>query len=103
MDYVAAYYAMTSDKLSNEIMNLHKKLSKINSQSPMYNQVLELIQTAEAINREKIELSRFTAEDKVDKAIEIGSVDSVVYTPIYSQEEFLEVVAKMYLDKGKQK
>jgi hypothetical protein len=46
--------------------------------------------------------SRFTEEDKVDKVIDIGSVDSVVYTPIYSQEDFLQVVAKMYLNKGKQ-
>lgn len=99
MDYVATYYAMTADKLSNEIMNLHKKLSRINSQSPMYNQVLDLIQTAEAINREKMMMAKFTEEDKVDKAIDIGSVESVVYTPIYSQEEFLEVVAKMYLNK----
>ncbi len=102
MDYIANYYSMTSDKLSNEIINLHKKLSKINSQSPMYNQVLDLIQTAEAINREKMMMAKFTDEDKVDKAIDIGSVESVVYTPVYSQEEFLEVVAKMYLDKGKQ-
>ena len=102
MDYIANYYSMTSDKLSNEIINLHKKLSKINSQSPMYNQVLDLIQTAEAINREKMMMAKFTDEDKVDKAIDIGSVESVVYTPVYSQEEFLEVVAKMHLDKGKQ-
>lgn len=102
MDYIANYYSMTSDKLSNEIINLHKKLSKINNQSPMYNQVLDLIQTAEAINREKMLMAKFTEEDKVDKAIDIGSVESIVYTPVYSQEEFLEVVAKMYLDKGKQ-
>lgn len=101
MDYVSTYYSMSADKLSNEIINLYKKLAKINSQSPMYNQVLDLIQTAEAINREKMIMAKYTDEDKVDKAIEIGSVDSVVYTPIYSQEEFLEVVAKMYLDKGK--
>ena len=98
MDYIAGYYAMTADKLSNEIMNLHKKLARINSQSPMYNQVLDLLQTAEAINREKMMMAKFTEEDKVDKVIDIGSVESVVYTPVYSQEEFLEVVAKMYLD-----
>jgi len=102
MDYIATYYSMSSDKLSNEIMNLHKKLAKINGHSPMYNQVLDLLQTAEAINREKMMASRFTEEDKVDKVIDIGSVDSVVYTPIYSQEDFLQVVAKMYLNKGKQ-
>lgn len=65
----------------------------------MYNQVLELINTAEAINREKMMMAKFTDEDKEDKAIDIGEVESVVYTPVYSQEEFLEVVAKMYLKK----
>lgn len=101
MDYIANLYNMRDDKLSQEIMNLHKKLSRVNSVSPIYGQILEMIQTAEAVQRERMMASRFKAEDKVDSIIEIGSVDSVVYTPIYSQEEFLEVVAKMYLDKGK--
>lgn len=99
MDYIANYYSMSADKLSQEILNLYKKLYRINSQSPMYNQVLELINTAEAINREKMMMAKFTDEDKEDKAIDIGEVESVVYTPVYSQEEFLEVVAKMYLKK----
>lgn len=102
MDYLTNLYNMRDDKLSQEIMNLHKKLSKVNSVSPIYGQILEMIQTVEAVQRERMMAAKFTEEDKVDSVIEIGSVESVVYTPIYSQEEFLEVVAKMYLDKGKQ-
>jgi hypothetical protein len=102
MDYIANLYNLSDDKLSHEIMNLHKKLSKVNSISPIYGQILEMINTAEAVRHERMMSSKFSAEDKIDSVIEIGSVESVVYTPIYSQEEFLEVVAKMYLDKGKQ-
>jgi hypothetical protein len=102
MDYIANLYSLSDDKLSNEIMNLHKRLSKVNSVSPIYGQILEMINTAEAVRHERMMAAKFTEEDKVDSVIEIGSVESVVYTPVYSQEEFLEVVAKMYLDKGKQ-
>jgi hypothetical protein len=92
---------MNADKISQEITNLHKKLSRVNSSSPIYNQLLDMLQTAEAVQQEKIFLSSLTQEDKKDSAIDIGSVESVVYTPIYSQEEFLQVVANMYIDKGK--
>lgn len=101
MDYIANLYGMTEDKINQEIMNLHKKLMRVNSNSPIYNQLLEMIDNAEAVRREKQFLTSLTAEDKVDSAIDIGSIESVVYTPIYSQEEFLEVVARMYLDKDK--
>lgn len=101
MDYIANLYGMTEDKITQEIMNLHKKLMRVNSNSPIYNQLLEMIDNAEAVRREKQFLTSLTAEDKVDSAIDIGSIESVVYTPIYSQEEFLEVVARMYLDKDK--
>jgi len=101
MDYIANLYSMNDDKLSSEIMNLNKKLSRVNSVSPIYGQILEMINTAEAVRHERMMSSKFSAEDRVDSIIEIGSVESVVYTPIYSQEEFLSVVAKMYL-KGKQ-
>jgi hypothetical protein len=102
MDYIANLYSLSDDKLSQEIMNIHKKLSKVNSTSPIYGQMLEMLNTAEAVRHERFMSAKFSAEDKVDSVIEIGSVESVVYTPIYSQEEFLEVVAKMYLNKGKQ-
>ena len=101
MDYIANLYSMNADKISQEITNLHKKLSRVNSSSPIYNQLLDMLQTAEAVQQEKIFLSSLTQEDKKDSAIDIGSVESVVYTPVYSQEEFLQVVANMYIDKGK--
>jgi hypothetical protein len=101
MDYVAKLYSMSEDKISQEIMNLHKKLATVNGNSPIYNQLLEMVDTAESIRQEKMIMASLKEEDKTDSVIDIGSVESVVYTPIYSQEEFLEVVAKMYLDKGK--
>lgn len=101
MDYIANLYSMNADKISQEISNISKKLSRVNSSSPIYNQLLDMLQTAEAVHREKLFLSSLKPEDKADSAIEIGSVESVVYTPIYSQEEFLHVVANMYIDKGK--
>lgn len=101
MDYIANLYSMNADKISQEITNLHKKLSRVNSSSPIYNQLLDMLQTAEAVQQEKIFLSSLTQEDKKDSVIDIGSVESVVYTPVYSQEEFLQVVANMYIDKGK--
>lgn len=102
MDYIAKLYNMSEDKISQEIMNLHKKLATVNGTSPIYSQLLEMLDTAETIRQEKMIMSSLKEEDKKDTVVEIGSVDSVVYTPIYSQEEFLETVAKMYInDKGK--
>lgn len=101
MDYIATLYSMNEDKISQEITNIHKKLSRVKSSSPVYSQLLDMLQTAETIRREKMFVSALKPEDKKDSAIEIGSVDSVVYTPIYSQEDFLQVVASMYIDKGK--
>jgi hypothetical protein len=103
MDYIANLYNMTDEKLSNEIMTLHKKLSRVNSMSPIYGQIREMINAVEEVQRERIMSAKFSKEDKIDSVIEIGTVESVVYTPIYSQEEFLEVVAKMYLNKEKHK
>lgn len=101
MDYIAKLYSMSEDKVSQEIMNLHKKLAAVNSSSPIYNQLLEMLDNAEAVRQEKMIMSSLKEEDRKDSVVEIGTVDSVVYTPIYSQEEFLEVVARMYLDKDK--
>lgn len=101
MDYIAKLYSMSEDKVSQEIMNLHKKLATVNSSSPIYNQLLEMLDNAEAVRQEKMIMSSLKEEDRKDSVVEIGTVDSVVYTPIYSQEEFLEVVARMYLDKDK--
>ena len=101
MDYIANLYSMNVDKISQEIANINKKLSRVNSSSPIYNQLLDMLGSAEAIHQEKLYLSSMKPEDRKDSAIEIGSVESVVYTPIYSQEEFLQVVANMYIDKGK--
>jgi hypothetical protein len=101
MDYIAKLYSMSEDKVSQEIMNLHKKLAKVNSTSPIYNQLLEMLDNAEAVRQEKMIMSSLKDEDKKDTAVEIGTIDSVVYTPIYSQEDFLEMVARMYLDKDK--
>jgi len=102
MDYVAKLYGLSEDKVSQEIMNLHKRLATVNSTSPIYNQLLEMLDTAEAIRQEKMIMASLKDEDKQDQVIDIGSIESVVYTPIYSQEEFLDVVARMYIDnKGK--
>ena len=101
MDYIAKLYSMSEDKVSQEIMNLHKKLATVNSTSPIYNQLLEMLDNAEAVRQEKMIMSSLKEEDKKDSVIDIGSVESVLYTPIYSQEEFLETVARMYLNKGK--
>lgn len=101
MDYIADLYRMSEDKVSQEIMNLHKKLARVNSNSPIYNQLLEMLESAETIRQEKIFLSSLKEEDRKDTVVEIGTIDSVVYTPIYSQEDLLEVVARMYLDKDK--
>lgn len=92
---------MNDDKLSQEIMNLNNKLARIKNISPMYNQLLGMLDAAESVRQERMQYSKYTDKDKVDSAIEIGTIESVVYTPIYSQAEFLEVVAKMYINKGK--
>lgn len=93
-DYYTKVNSMTEDKLSDEIRSLYKKLMSLNPQSPMYDQMLQMVTTAETAYQEKIYLNKF--KDSKDEVINIGTIDEVVHTPNYSTEELLLAVVSQY-------
>lgn len=102
LDYYTKFELMRPEQLTDELQKLNKKLVKLNSGSPMYNQLLSIIQTGQHIYHEKL-LSIGKNEDSSD-VFDIGEIESVVVEPIYnSNEELIIEVAKMYTSKGKNK
>jgi tRNA A37 N6-isopentenylltransferase MiaA len=97
-DYYAKVNNMAEDKLVDEIQRLYKKLMAMNHQSPMYDQMLQMVQTAETAYQEKIYVNRFK-NSKASEVIDIGTIDEVVHTPNYSSEELLLAVVSQYIKK----
>lgn len=94
-DYYDKVHSMSDDKLVEEIQNLYKKLSVINAQSPIYNQILDMLSTAESTYHERLTVNRIKNKSG-SSVIEIGSVDESVYTPDYSTDELLLAVVSQY-------
>jgi translation initiation factor 2B subunit (eIF-2B alpha/beta/delta family) len=100
MDYYSHIYSLTEDKLIQEIENLNKRLFKINPGSAMYNQLLDMINTAQTAHAEMQYVRR--VKDTSDKIIEIGEVTEHIVTPDYSSEELLIAVVEQYTPKGRE-
>jgi hypothetical protein len=98
MDYYEKFVALSEDKLSDEIRGLTKRLLAISPQSGMYDQLLNMLHTAESIYEEKIMVAKFRGSES-NSVINIGSIDESVYTPDYSREELLDAVVTLYLGK----
>jgi tRNA A37 N6-isopentenylltransferase MiaA len=94
-DYYTKVNAMTEDKLSDEIQKLYKKILVMNSNSPMYDQLLQMLDTVETAYQEKIYVSRFK-NDKTSSVIDIGVIDEIVSTPNYTADELLLAVVSLY-------
>jgi hypothetical protein len=95
-DYYDKVRSLSEEKLSEEIEKITKRLLSSNPASPVYNQLLSMLETAESFYMEKIVLES-SKKDK-DQIIEIGSIQSDEYTPDYSNENLAYVVAKTYVN-----
>jgi hypothetical protein len=92
-DYYSKVNELPEDKLIAEIERLNKQLFKINATSPIYNQLIDMINIANNAYDELSYKKRVKVEDKV---IEIGTVEQETFTPDYSKEVLLNAVVQQY-------
>lgn len=97
MDYYIHIQQLPEDKLMSEIEKLNKKLMQLNSSSPMYNQLLGMLDIAQTALAEHGYVRR--VGDKRDSIIEIGTVEEHITTPDYSSNELLLAVVEQYTGK----
>lgn len=100
-DYYSHVYTMSEDKLSQEIEKLNKRLIKTDSGSPIYNQLLSMLELAESAYQESIIKKSIKSESTV---INIGDIESTVTEPDYSQQDLLIALVQEYTsDPGNKK
>ena len=88
---------MDSSKLLDTIQTLNKRLFKINQSSPMFRQMLNIIEEGQAVYREQLAINRYdAANEERETVINIGDVTSEVYTPDYANNTVLSHVVSMY-------
>ena len=89
---------MSPEKLLDKIQELNKRLFKMNPNSGMYAQMRSIINEAQAAYQDHLAVSRFqSTEEDADSVINIGEIESVVYTPDYSDNTVLNDVVQSYL------
>lgn len=97
LDYYTKISMMADDKIVSEIQNLQKKLYKIDPASPMYSQMLELINIAQNVHEERMFKQRYS--NLKDEVFDIGEIEEVVYTPNYDADDLLRAVVELYRKK----
>lgn len=100
MDFYAHIQTLSEDKLIAEIEKLNKQLFKLNASSPMYGQLLNMIDMAQTTHAELIYAKRFKNQE--DKIIEIGTIEEHIVTPDYSKQELLLAIVDQYTNKEKE-
>ena len=93
-DYYAHVHGMDESKLNAEIKRLHDHLFTLDPESPMYNQILDMIDTANSAYNDMVYASRF--KNAEDVAMDIGTMESSVNTPDYTKTELLDAVVTAY-------
>ena len=89
---------MSPEKLLDKIQELNKRLFKMSPSSGMYSQMRAIINEAQAAYQDHLALSRFQAMDEeADSVINIGEIESEVYTPDYSDNIALDNIVQSYL------
>ena len=93
-DYYSKVYNLPEDKLVAEIERLNKQLFKMSGNSPMYNQLLEMVRTAQTAYDELAFRQRVKVEEA--KVIEIGTIEHEVIIPDYNTETLLTAIVDQY-------
>lgn len=102
-DYYDKLRAMKRDKLSDELERLYKRMMATNEASPIYSQLRQMLEMADAAYGDAMAMERHNAQLKQkdgDKdIIEIGAIESETYTPEYKDDEILTALVTAYTDK----
>lgn len=92
-DYYIKVHSMKEEKLVAEIERLNRQLWKTSVSSPIYNQLLDMLNTAQGALDELMFRQRVKKEDKI---IEIGYVDSTTTLPDYNSAALLNAIVQEY-------
>ena len=98
-DYWQKIQDMNQDKVLSEIETLTKRLFRLPEGSPMWQQVNGMLDEAQLRHRDLLEFQRAEI-DTTPEIIEIGEIDTTVYTPDYTKEELVHNIASFYYDKN---
>lgn len=97
-DYYSHVFGMKEEKLNEEIKRLNDQLFKLNPESPMYNQVLDMLDTANQAYTDLMYAQRF--KDTKDDVLEIGNAIGEVKETDYDSDELLNAVVTSYTTDG---
>lgn len=100
LDYWEKVQSLKEEEVLEEIKKLHDKYFKLNENSPMRNQLKNMLDIAQNRYTDIQVFRKFDAiaEEEKDTTIEIGTIDSVEYVPDYTKDEILTHMAKFYYD-----
>ena len=94
-DYFLKIQGLKEEPLFEEIKKLNQKLYQMNPNSPMFQQVKDMLSMCKERHKDII-LEYKEKTDKTPEILEIGEIESVVYTPEYSEQELLTSLTNFY-------
>ena len=95
-DFFDKIQAMDStDKIFEEIKKLNERLFRINEGSPMHEQLQGMIETCH-MRQTELFAGQMEASDKTPDVLEIGEIESTVYTPDYDEQNVLTTLTNFY-------
>ena len=95
-DYYDYVNGLNESKLVAEMEKLNKRLFKTNANSPVYTQLLNMIDMASDAYQDILYSQRIKTEDTV---MNIGETEHVEYTPDYTKEEIVNAYLEVYTKK----
>lgn len=98
-DYYDYVNGLGEAKLVLEMEKLHKRLFKTQQSSPVYQQLLNMIDMASDAYQDSLYATRIKKEDTV---IDIGETESIEYTPDYTKDEIVNAYIEVYTKKKPQ-
>lgn len=94
-DYFLKIQELKEDDLFEEIKKLNTKLYSVNETSPMFQQLKSMLDMCNERQKD-IMMEYRLKSDKTPDVLEIGEIESVVYTPEYSEQELLTTLTNFY-------
>jgi hypothetical protein len=95
-DFFDKIQAMDStDKIFEEIKKLNERLFRINEGSPMHEQLQGMIETCH-MRQTELFAGQMEASDKTPDVLDIGEIQSTVYTPEYDEQNLLTTLTNFY-------
>ena len=92
--YYEKLHSMKREQVANEIRRLNDMLMRTRPSSPMYNQLLGYRDQAQELLNEQMSQDR--QEKNPDEVIELGTIDSSVFTPEYNTDVLFQAVVQSY-------